>query len=105
MIWGSQFDAMMNWMAKTGKEVGTANSTKTNTDKNMITGSSINDVINNVNDLYGCHYEWTLEANLSGGRAVRGGSSTDSLSLADRNSSYLYNAYSDFSCRAALYIK
>ena len=105
MIWGSQYDAMMNWMAKTGKEVGTANSTKTNTDKNMITGSSINDVINNVNDLYGCHYEWTLEANLSGGRAVRGGSSTDSLSLADRNSSYLYNAYSDFSCRAALYIK
>ncbi len=71
MMWGSQYDAMMNWMAKTGKTVGTSDSSKYNTAQT--TGSKEEDKINNVYDLYGCHYEWTLEANYTGSRVIRGG--------------------------------
>lgn len=71
MMWGSQYDAMMNWMAKTGKTVGTADSSKYNTA--TTTGSEEEDKINNVYDLYGCHYEWTLEADHTFNRVYRGG--------------------------------
>ena len=71
MIWGSQYDAMMNWMAKNGTSVGNKilgynNTTKTGGSKNT-------DVINNIYDLYGCHEEWTLEASHSIRRVIRGG--------------------------------
>ena len=103
MIWGSQYDAMMNWMAKTGKEVGTAVDTKRNT--TTITGGGEKpDIINNVYDLYGCHCEWTLEANSTSHRAWRGGY-RDSNSPAYRSSNYPYHTFSSISSRATLYIK
>lgn len=105
MIWGSQYDAMMNWMAKTGNEVGTADSKKTNIDSNMVTGSSSVDVINNVYDLYGCHYEWILEANGSDYRGRRGGDSSSTYSPALRYMYYPNIAYNFYSSRATLYIK
>ena len=74
MIWGSQYDAMMNWMAKNGTNVGSSISGYNNTTK---TGSKDTDVINNIYDLYGCHREWTLEAYDSGNRAKRGGYAGD----------------------------
>ena len=58
MIGGSQYDAMMNWMAKNEKNVGDSNSSICN--NTTTTGGKDTDIINNVNDLYGCHYEWTL---------------------------------------------
>ena len=70
MIWGSQYDAMMNWMAKQGDAVGTDNDSKMNT--TTVTGSSSNDIIRNIFDLYACHYEWTLEANTNTCRNLRG---------------------------------
>lgn len=105
MIWGSQYDAMMNWMAKTGKEVGTADSTKTNTDSNKITGSSPDDIINNVYDLYGCHYEWTLEADNAYIRADRGGDYYGSDSPASHGYNNPVSTASNLSSRATLYIK
>ena len=71
MIWGSQYDAMMNWMLKNGKNVGMVDSKKTNTE--AITGKKLNDVINNVYDLYGCHRELTIEAYGENKRGERGG--------------------------------
>ena len=104
MIWGSQYDAMMNWMAKTGKEVGTADDTKRNT--TTITGGGEKpDIINNVYDLYGCHYEWTLEAYNTVGRATRGGSYNGSASAANHNGGNPYYTYSNYSSRATLYIE
>ena len=106
MIWGSQYDAMMNWMAKTGKEVGTADSTGAKRNTDTVTGKSTKDIINNVYDLYGCHCEWTLEASESIYRVIRGGNSGDSNSPARR--SYVsdpINTNSDLSSRATLYIK
>ena len=105
MIWGSQYDAMMNWMAKTGNEIGKANSKKTNTDPNMVTGSSTNDVINNIYDLYGCHTEWTLEVCANSLRVLRGGNYNFSNSPASRDNNYPYDTSSVYSSRAALYIK
>ena len=59
MIWGSQYDAVMNWMAKQGIDVGSKNENRTN--KTEITGKYITDVLNNIYDLYGAHKEWTIE--------------------------------------------
>ena len=58
MTWGSQYDAMMNWMQKNGINVNTTGNRNTAT----ATGTSETDLLKNVYDLYGCHYEWTSEA-------------------------------------------
>ena len=71
MIWGSQYDAVMNWMAKQGIDVGSKNENKTN--KTEITGKYITDVLNNIYDLYGAHKEWTIEGNSNNQRSTRGG--------------------------------
>ena len=105
MIWGSQYDAMMNWMAKTGKEVGTADSTGAKRNTDTVTGKSTKDIINNVYDLYGCHYEWTLEALNTISRAYRGGNYGSSRSPANRGNYDPYGTSSSRSSRATLYIK
>ena len=103
MIWGSQYDAMMNWMAKNGTNVGSSISGYNNTTK---TGSKDTDVINNIYDLYGCHWEWTLEAYTSNGRDLRGGSFVFINFPADRNSYRSPDlANSIYSSRATLYIR
>ena len=105
MIWGSQYDAMMNWMAKTGKDVGTADNTKRNT-TNITGGGDKPDIINNVYDLYGCHQEWTLEAGSIAYRNARGGNSAYSwYNLVGRSSSSPDGTSSIVSSRATLYIE
>ena len=103
MIWGSQYDAMINWMAKTGKKVGIANDSKIN--KDIITGQSSVDIINNIYDLYGCHYEWTLEAYSNDGRSYRGGIYAYNNSPANRTRFNPDFKNYDGSSRATLYIK
>ena len=103
MIWGSQYDAMMNWMAKNGKTVGDSNSSIRN--NTTTTGGKDTDIINNVYDLYGCHYEWTLEAYNSYGRALRGGYSDYDNSPANRIDNIPNDTVSNDSSRATLYIK
>ena len=103
MIWGSQYDAMMNWMAKNGKTVGDSNSSIRN--NTTTTGGKNTDIINNVYDLYGCHYEWTLEANGTNSRAYRGGFYSNSGSPAIRDYDSPLNTLSHLSSRATLYIK
>ena len=103
MIWGSQYDAMMNWMAKNGKNVGNSNSSIYN--NTTTTGNKSTDVVNNVNDLYGCHYEWTLEAYSSSNRAKRGGYSLDYYSPASRDINNPSSTVSHNSSRATLYIR
>ena len=87
MIWGSQYDAMMIWMQKTGTTIGIGyGKAKKNT--NTTTGNSPRDIINKVYDLYGCHYEWTLESHYTSTRARRGGycnyDDAPSIRLSDR---------------------
>ena len=103
MIWGSQYDAMMNWMKKNGNKIGFLDDNKKNTE--TITGKNKKDIVNNVYDLYGCHYEWTLEAFNNNARVHRGGFIQDSYSPATRNLSRPINVDECFSSRATLYIK
>ncbi len=106
MIWGSQYDAMMNWMAKTGNIVGKADETKRNDNANRITGSSKNDRINNVFDLYGCHFEWTMENDVTDIRIYRGGSTAfDSPPTGYNGLRKPIDTYDFLSARATLYIK
>ena len=105
MIWGSQYDAMMNWMAKTGNEVGTADSTDEKRNTYTVTGKNTKDVINNVYDLYGCHREWTLEVGGTDYRIRRGGYYSYSNSPADRFDTFPNGTISNSSSRATLYIK
>ena len=102
MIWGSQYDAMMNWMAKNNKTVGKSDSTKRNS--GTVTGSEPNDVINNVYDLYGCHREWTLEAYEIYDRARRGGFSGNDHAPSARDNNSPNNANFYNSSRATLYV-
>ena len=108
MMWGSQYDAMMNWMAKTGKTVGTSDSEKYSEKYNQeqTTGSKEEDIINNVKDLYGCHCEWTLEAHQAYYRGFRGGCYDDSCSPSYRDNSISPSNTDDYrGSRLSLYIK
>ena len=70
MIWGSQYDAMMRWMQ--GNDVDVTGNIGNNRNTGTTTGTSGTDIINNIYDLYGCHYEWTLEAYITNNRVHRG---------------------------------
>ncbi len=103
MIWGSQYDAMMNWMQKNGEEVASANDSKKNT--TQVTGSNENDILRNVYDLYGCHSEWTLEALSTNFRVTRGDNyNGGSLSPKSRSNNYPSNMSVFHTARLTLYI-
>ena len=108
MIWGSQYDAMMNWMAKTGKTVGSSTISTGTRNQSYVTGNAnngeYNDVLNKIYDLYGCHFEWTLEANGTYNREVRGGFSDYETIPAQCNDSNA-NSTNDYDgSRLSLYI-
>ena len=118
MIWGSQYDAMLNW-ALTGadkdKVTSTGNALHTGLNKaDLKTGTTTEndsltdkiDRINNIYDLEGNLCEWTLEAFDYGTRIGRGGDYLNSKSPSGRvNSVYSYGTYSSYGSRLSLYIK
>ena len=73
MIWGSQWDSMLNW-ALTGSDKGkvTATTNGNHSGSEVNTGTTITDKINNIYDLEGNRWEWTLEANSSTARVIHG---------------------------------
>ncbi len=109
MIWGSQYDAMMNWLQKDSNVnvnsetpiTGTAR----NEDTERRTGYVETDKIKNVYDLLGNSREWILEAIYSSSRVLRGGSYYTSYSPASRNYDHPDDINSYASSRLTLYIK
>lgn len=74
MIWGSQYDSMLNWIANgTEKSKLTANTYGNKTDSQTSTGQYSNDIVNNIYDLIANTYEWSLEAYNTNVRTYRGG--------------------------------
>jgi len=74
MLWGSQYDAMLNWAlngADASKITTPANISKTN--QTYQPGTKEVDKINNIYDISGNVIEATLEANLDYARVFRGG--------------------------------
>ena len=106
MIWGSQYDAMMNFMKRRGEESSITSTSNSSIQNNSyVTGKKETDVIKNVFDLYACHREWTLEARSSGLRVYRGGNPGLSSSPSSRYSNNPPSADSLYSSRLTLYIK
>ena len=133
MIYGSQWDATLKYLVESGsktyEEVGEdsrswgnyrnstfeyineSGSTVTkseNADVRIPSGSSEYTKANNIYDLAGNVYDWTVEADNSFGRVLRGGrySFTATISPAGyRGYSYSVNSNNFFGYRAILYIK
>ena len=104
MIWGSQYDAMMIWMQKTGTTIGTEYD-KTKKNKEKVTGKSTIDVINKVYDLLGCHWEWILESFKNSERVGRGGDHVYGDTPSCRSTNISSDADDYDGSRLLLYIK
>ncbi len=108
MIWGSQWDQMMIWMKKQGITVESG-TTMTGTQRNetRVTGAEgSKDLLNNIYDIYGNSFEWTLESNDTNVRVRRGGLYNVSNSPNARSGStrpYAANIY--HGSRLSLYIE
>ena len=103
MIWGSQYDAMMRWMQSGEHKVDVTLTGNRNT--STTTKASTTDVIKNIYDLYGCHFEWTLEAYSTNNRVGRGGSYNVSNSPSYRHYGVSDGSNSRTSSRLTLYVK
>ena len=109
MIWGSQYDAMLNW-AKNGAEKDKITNTSLGNNSGGIvatTGNSnySNDSINNIRDLGGNLLEWPLEACNTYGRVNRGGFFFATVSPCYRGGGSPDGTDSYFGSRLTLYIK
>ena len=108
MIWGSQYDAMMNFMKRRGEESSITSTNNSSIQNNSyVTGQKETDIIKNIFDLYACNREWTLEANSIIRRVLRGGYSGNSYSPSYRDTDYgsPTSAVTGYSSRLTLYIK
>ena len=107
MIYGSQWDAMLNYILrgndknKVTTQIGSQKNVQSNT------AQDANDIINNIYDLSSNVYEWTQEANNINYRVYRGGS-YDSSVVANASTRRQVNSTDQgpvFGTRLALYVK
>jgi type II secretory pathway pseudopilin PulG len=113
MIWGSQYDAMLNWIISSNsidKEKIIKSENASHDLSNIYqSGTEKNDKINNIYDLEGNLQEWTLEANTSYFRVLRGGDCSHSYfpttRITDNPYSNGISKVSYYGSRLTLYIK
>ena len=103
--WGNYKNAKFEYTRKNGEIL----IKDLNDDKRISTGSSEYTKSNNIYDMAGNMYDWTLEANYTNSRTLRGGyySSTGSSSSVRNRKDYIppSSNYYYYGCRASLYIK
>ena len=107
MIWGSQYDAMLNW-ALTGDEANMVfERTGNHSESRAKTGRWGSDIMNNIFDLSSNTVEWTQEAVYAGSRASRGGFyyATNTYVASSRNSGSPAYAFSYYGSRLTLYMR
>ena len=122
MIYGNQWDEVMDWLVDTGMSSDLVNvdssswgnynnsSGAATTDSGEKQPSGTNEAwqANNIYDLAGNCWEWTQEALGTDGRVFRGGGYNRSGSgnpASDRGYNFPNSGYSIDSSRAALYVK
>ena len=136
MIFGSQFDRALMWIIESDNEIGKedvatdsqdwgnytnvelqydndgngeAERTKSaNTSTKIPAGSSEKTKANNIYDLCGNVYDWTIEAYVTNYRVLRGGScigESTGLPARYRSSNTPYSSDVNIGCRAALFIR
>ena len=113
MIWGSQWDAVMRWMYNSGdneKKKYTYNSTGKGNYGNsslLATGSNESYAVNNIYDMAGNGWDWTIEAIDTSYRVYRGGYYYINAILnpaSDRDSAGPASSYGTRGSRLALYM-
>ena len=117
MIWGCQWDATLRWMqTSTNSEVanfptnsaGKGNYEDTNKNAPIATGSNSAYAVNNIYDMAGNVWDWTIEAISKTNRVVRGASYSYAAShgpASYRNGSSSTSSSSSCGCRSTLYVK
>ncbi len=108
MIWGSQYDAMLNYaLIGDDKEKVNAIGYGNHNGSELDTGATQNDKIINIFDLEGNHTEWTLEANTHDYRVTRGGyyNDTREFSPSSRINRNCDGTETGLATRLTLYIK
>ena len=112
MIWGSQYDAMINWVKNGKNETDKSKLLNMSLGNNLsgnvtTTGNGIysDDNINNIRDLGGNLREWTLEAYGASSRVYRGGFYSISLSPSYGNINNSDELHSFNGSRMTLFIK
>ena len=102
--WGNYYNATFTYTNSSG-----STATKNQNSRVRIpTGSTEYTKANNIYDLAGNVYDWTMEANSTNCRVLRGGrySFTGSAYPARfRHNYFPYGSYDYYGCRAALYVK
>ena len=93
MIWGSQWDAIINWMLQDEKTASFVTEiTGNHTEVLSNTGMYTNDLAKNIFDLSANVTEWTQTGNSTGSRAQRGGTSAQiTSSYGNKTASSLYH--------------
>ena len=107
MIWGSQYDAMLNF-ALTGNDKSKVTSTEYGNYTNPVLKTGLtrtSDKINNIYDLGGNLLELTSEAFRTYNRAERGGFYDSSSPAAFRDYYDPNGSYPIVSLRSSLYVK
>ena len=107
MIWGSQYDAMLNWLSDGENALKIKETNDENHNKSLsVAGSMISDKWKNIYDLEGNLREWTLECSLDDCRVTRGGNFNSAHSPSYRNNTFVpYNTGADNGSRITLFIK
>ena len=98
LTYGCQWDAMCRY-------IGDSQRTTPTKDAPELTGSVSTDVSKNIYDLAGNCIEWTMEADDTSGRVLRGGGYRSADPVSDRYSSNPASSYDSGSFRPTLYIK
>ena len=111
MLWGCQWDATLRWM-QTSSNSEVANFPTNSEGKGnysgskKATGSNSDYAVNNIYDMAGNVFEWTMEAFYTNSRAKRGGSCSGTASEAPASlRAGIYPTDSYYGCRSTLYIK
>ncbi len=124
MMYGNQWDEVLNWLSSKGYDIEDSSSWGNHSNYNTVAGENkqVDKAgekttagyseywkANNIYDLAGNCWEWTQEANGTGGRVGRGGSYNNSGSGSPASYRSGYNPGNDngsnFSTRPTLYIK
>ena len=107
MIWGSQYDAMLNF-ALTGDDKSKLNATtnaKHNLESKIETGKTQNDKIINIFDLEGNLMEWTLESYDNMKRVRRGGVFNNYINASNRKEAGVWDNRNFEGTRISLFLK